>query len=65
MSFLKRMFPKEKYQYGTLDGVPSDTIRLLELRPGGSKAELCGRLVTARLDDKPSYQALPYTWGDI
>lgn len=47
--------------YSPLDG--PDSIRLLQfLSPNGSDPLSCS-LLTARLDEKPSYEALSYCWG--
>ncbi|KAI1277878.1 HET-domain-containing protein [Xylaria sp. FL0933] len=39
-------------------------IRILELLPGFFENDLTGNLWTVTLNDKPSYTALSYTWGD-
>ncbi|KAI0550635.1 HET-domain-containing protein [Xylaria curta] len=39
------------------------SIRVLELLPGVFESDLKGVLRTVALDDKPSYEALSYTWG--
>ncbi|KAI8954499.1 HET-domain-containing protein [Xylaria longipes] len=39
------------------------SIRVLELLPGVFESDLRGILRTVALDDKPSYEALSYTWG--
>ncbi|KAI0435609.1 HET-domain-containing protein [Xylaria telfairii] len=39
------------------------SIRILELLPGVFESDLRGILRTVALDDKPSYEALSYTWG--
>jgi hypothetical protein len=49
--------------YQPLDPSHSE-IRLLKLAPGVQDAEIHCSLVHASLEDKPSYEALSYTWGD-
>ena len=54
--------PDRTYRYGTLQGQPEDTIRLLTIEPG------CSDLITvhmscARLSEGPTYTALSYVWG--
>ncbi|KAI1735317.1 HET-domain-containing protein [Xylaria scruposa] len=39
------------------------SIRVLELLPGVFESDLRGVLRTVALDNKPSYEALSYTWG--
>ncbi|KAJ2988700.1 hypothetical protein NUW58_g962 [Xylaria curta] len=41
----------------------SKSIRVLELLPGTFENDLRGILRTVALDDRPSYEALSYTWG--
>ncbi|KAI9772213.1 MAG: hypothetical protein M1840_000962 [Geoglossum simile] len=50
--------------YQPLDQDRSE-IRLLKLEPGAQDAEIHCRLVHASLKDKPRYEALSYTWGDV
>jgi hypothetical protein len=52
-----------RFVYQPLDPSRSE-IRLLRLAPGVQDAELHCNLVHALLKDKPSYEALSYTWGD-
>jgi hypothetical protein len=51
------------YSYSPLAPHSSD-IRLLTLAPGTWDADIECHLHHASLDDKPPYEALPYTWGD-
>lgn len=41
-----------------------DEIRLILLHPGSGKSDLLCELVPVRLKDKPSYEAVSYTWTD-
>jgi hypothetical protein len=41
-----------------------DEIRLLLLYPGSGESKLLCELVPARLKDKPSYEAVSYSWAD-
>jgi len=42
-----------------------DSIRLLEPEPSESyEADLHATVITARLGDKPAYEAISYTWGE-
>jgi hypothetical protein len=51
------------YTYNPL--LPGSTeIRVLTLLRGSWDAEIVCRLQHVRLDEKPSYEALSYTWGD-
>jgi hypothetical protein len=47
-----------------LEGQAGDTICLLKRLPGHINEESHGSLTTVRLDEKPEYRALSYTWGD-
>lgn len=44
--------------------IGSDEIRILILLPGNEEDDLWGYFETARLVDRPKYQALSYAWGD-
>ena len=51
------------YRYDALRGIKM--IRLLDLQPASSFEDtLCCHLRQARLDDKQTYEALSYTWGE-
>ncbi|EON69086.1 hypothetical protein W97_08399 [Coniosporium apollinis CBS 100218] len=50
----------EPYQYTKIDKL--DSIRLLELLPGTDDPLRC-MLVEVRLSQKPTFEALSYTWG--
>ncbi len=51
-----------KYQYGPLTSARQ--IRLLRLYAGADADELCGELVHTSLDERPSFTALSYAWGN-
>jgi Heterokaryon incompatibility protein (HET) len=51
---------RHKYSPITFD----DEIRLLLLYPGSGEAELLCELIPVRLTDKPSYEAVSYSWAD-
>lgn len=53
-----------KYRYSYLRP-DKKQIRLLELRPGRYKQTLEGTLKTVNLEDRPTYEALSYTWAPI
>ncbi|KAF2140653.1 uncharacterized protein K452DRAFT_319554 [Aplosporella prunicola CBS 121167] len=46
-------------------GTQHRTIRLVTIEPGAWKDEIRCSLQTVVFDDKPSYQALSYVWGDL
>ena len=51
------------YKHGPLDlKVPS--IRLLYLQPGEADEPIACKLSVSRLDERPYFSALSYTWGD-
>lgn len=52
----------EKYQYSPLR--PAGQIRLLKLYAGTEADELSGELVHTSLDEKPTFTALSYAWGN-
>ncbi|KAK0724935.1 heterokaryon incompatibility protein-domain-containing protein [Lasiosphaeris hirsuta] len=52
---------KEYPLYSALPG--NNTIRILAIEPGSGE-ELRTRLDVAALDEKPTYEAISYTWGD-
>ena len=41
-----------------------DEFRLVEIQPGKPDDAICCHLFTARVSDKPKYEALSYTWGN-
>ena len=51
-----------KFQYSRLEGVRGT--RLLVLHPGLVSDEISCTLKTVSLDERPSFEALSYTWGD-
>ena len=57
-------FNRHSHEYTRLNDQPDDTIRLLQLVPGLPWETLRARLTLARLNEKPVFQALSYTWGD-
>jgi hypothetical protein len=59
--YVRRQLHGNSYQYDSLpDG---EYIRYLVLKPGQPGDPLSCDLVTARLDQVPSYEAISYTWG--
>lgn len=52
--------PRHKYSSLRFD----DEIRLILLHPGSGKSDLLCELVPVRLKEKPSYEAVSYTWAD-
>ncbi|KAK1498339.1 hypothetical protein CABS01_17029, partial [Colletotrichum abscissum] len=52
----------KQYQYSPL--APNRQIRLLKLCAGTEAEKLSGELVHVFLDEKPSFTALSYAWGD-
>ncbi|KAL9608367.1 MAG: hypothetical protein Q9167_006796 [Letrouitia subvulpina] len=53
------------YQYEPLSSEPSSqTIRLIELRPGEASADLECLIRHVSLADDPEYEAVSYCWGD-
>jgi cell division protein FtsB len=50
-----------EYQYGSLQGLPTGTIRLLELLPGQVSEQIRCHLRIATVND--DFQALSYVWG--
>jgi hypothetical protein len=60
----KQHFNRHLHDHTRLGDQPDDTIRLLQLVPVLPGETLQARLTLARLDEKPVFQALSYTWGD-
>jgi hypothetical protein len=56
-----RGFP---YHYQDLN-TEKQSIRVLSLFPGEFDDDIYCRLVHTSLEDRPSYEALSYTWGDV
>jgi hypothetical protein len=44
---------------------PDRGIRILILEPGLTNSQICCRLVSANLNNKPEYKALSYEWGPV
>lgn len=51
------------FQHSPLRDEDSD-IRPLNIQPGSGTDQIKCTFVLASLEDKPSYEALSYTWGD-
>ena len=52
-----------EFQYSRLEGARG--IRLLVLQPGRVSDEISCTLKIVLLDERPSFEALSYTWGDL
>ena len=57
------MPPLAKFQYTSLDGLATDTIRLLQLQPGADDQDIACTISPVCLSDHPVYTALSYVWG--
>ena len=51
------------YTYETLEGQPEQTVRVLTVSSGNTNLISCS-LSHVRLNDRPSYKALSYVWGN-
>ena len=58
----KRRAKDAGFEYQPLDPAKRE-MRLLELAPGKPGSRITARLFTVSLDDRPSFEALSYTWG--
>ncbi|RSM17115.1 hypothetical protein CDV31_004008 [Fusarium ambrosium] len=58
----KRAKKASPFQYEALDPRKQE-IRLLELYPGKPGSKVITRLFNVSLDERPSFEALSYTWG--
>ena len=57
------MFPSHRYNYKSLQH--QREIRLLHLYPATKLADVQLSITHTLLDEKPAYEALSYTWGDL
>ena len=55
----------EKFVHKSIEGHPSDSIRLLAIRPNVGGQVLQCRFSIARLSENPDFVALSYVWGGL